>query len=765
MGSAYYGTCFSSLIFSARATSRIVVASNAGDLNTVIGSGFSVRWPLWFTQVPNSVALMSNGIDPMQRWDSSTGIMEVAGVPPPLTSVTVKINGVYSAQASGALIYAFCRFYDEYGNFSDLSPVGAASYGVSTVQPSGQQTIPTTTSPPFPTPAAIYGGAPNAATGTGSNGTCASTTVGTALDIPSPTGPYKSKVVGRQLLRNTPGQATTFYVDIDTRDLTSTTLYSYNNDAFLETQEAVPLLTSTGALFANTHGFPPSWKAVTASYLSRIFATAEQVYNVGNVIVTSGSTTVTGVGTSWPQNFNGRRLFISNPPGEYEIASVNTALQTLTLTGSYNGPTDQFAIYGIRAPASEWRLIYYTPSGEPESWPATYALSLQDDGDEITGLMQLGSFLYILEKRHIYRLTFLTDPAVDGAIFLSSRRGCLGQRLWVQAEATAYLFDQLGVHSFTGGSSVPISDPIQDMWRDNGQSSLVINWNADTNLWSCSYNATHTTIRFFVAMNSSRYPHHALCFNYRQNRWWIEEYSRPICSTTSMQIGAITYTVAGTDANNVISLDVGYLDGTRGIVPTIGGTVSSATTCSMTDSLASFTDEIVNLQLSITQGRAKGQSRRIISVTNSGTRLTLKTPWNILPEAGDYYEVAAIPWMWQPGWFRFLDDAEGTNARDVEVLYQPLSEGTTDLEIYFNRSIVPRTWVTDRTGTATVTSGDSRVEIDMTDTHGRGIFRMEGHRERYIDGDIYVSPKLSGFQHGEPIRIYRMTIVGASQET
>lgn len=750
--------CDLKLVFAIRATCNTVVAANTGDLNTVIGSGFSTKWPFWFTQVPNSVALMSNGIDPMQRWDSSTGIMEVAGVPPPLTELTLTIGGTYSAQAIGALIYGFVRFYDNYGNFSDLSPVGTASYGVSVVEPV-DRTVTTIKS----NPAVIYGGAPNQITGTQAAG-AGSTTIGIASTAAKPTGPYASKVVGRQFLRNTPGQATTFYVDIDTRDLTSDTFSSYNDDAFLQTQEAVPLLTSTGALLANTHGFPPSWKAVTASYLSRIFATAEQVYNVGNVIVTSGSTTVTGVGTTWPTNFNGRHLFISDPPGEYEIESVDVTNQTLTLSGAYNGPTDQFAIYGIRAPSNEWRLIYYTPAGEPESWPATFALSLQDDGDEITGLMQLGSFLYILEKRHIYRLTFLTDPAVDGAIFLSSRRGCLSQRLWVQAEATAYIFDQLGVHSFTGGNSVPISDPIQDLWRDNGQSPLVINWNADTSLWSCSYNATHTTIRFFVAMIGSRYPHHALCFNYRQNRWWIEEYPRPICSTTSMQIGSTTYTVAGTDSNNVVSLDVGYLDGTRGIVPTVAGFVDSATPCSLTDSSAAFTDEIVNLQVSITQGRAKGQSRRIIAVTDSGTRLALKTPWSILPDADDYYEVAAINWHWQPGWFRFLDDAESTNSRDVEVLFQPLDKGTADLEIFFNRSTTPRTWVTDRTGTATVVAGDPRVEIDLADEHGRGIFRMEGHKDRYIDGDIYMSPKLSGFQHREPVRIYRMTITGAAQE-
>ena len=729
------------IVFAMRSTCNTVVTANTGDLNTVIGSGFSARWPFWFNQVPNSVVLMSNGIDPMQRWDSTTGVMEIAGVPPPLTSPTIRLTGTTSDAAIGAYIYAFVRFYDNYGNFSDLSPVGIGSYGYSEVT------------------SVSYGGVPNGIT-IGPTGF----DIGPAGAVPVPTGPYARKVIGRQLLRNTPGQATAFYVDIDTRDLSSTTFDSGNSDSFVQTQEAIPLLTSTGALFANTHGFPPSWKSVTASYLSRVFAAGEVVYNVGSVVVTSGSQTVLGIGTRWPENFNGRNLYISDPPGEYEIESVDVADQTITLVNAYNGPTNQFAVYGIRAPSSEWRTIYYTPPGDPESWPATFGLTLQDDGDEITGLMQLGSFLYILENRHIYRLTFLTDPAVDGAIFLSSRRGCISQRLWVQAEATAYLMDQLGIHSFTGGASVPISDSIQDLWRDNGESPLTINWNADTNLWSTSYNATHTTIRFFVAMNSSRYPHHAICFNYRLNRWWIEEYSRPVCSTSQMQIGSTSYTIAGTDANNVVALDVGYYDGTRGIVPTMTGQVDSVTACSLTDASAKFTNEVVNLEIAITQGKGKGQSRRIISVTDSGTRLVLKTPWNVLPNSQSTYHVAAIPWKWQAGWFRFFDDAEHTNARDIDVVYKPIKGGTTDLELYFDRNADPRNWIANRAGNASVIAGDPKIEIDMTDKSAHGIFRMEGHKERFMGGDTYVSPVLSGFQHGEPIRVFRVEITGVSQE-
>jgi hypothetical protein len=711
------------IIFAMRTTSNIVVSANPGDLHTVIGSGFSQKYPFWCSQVPGSVAILSNGIDPMQRWDSATGVLEVAGVPAPATAVTgTVLTGNASALAAFAFIYAMCRFYDIYGNVSDLSPIGVGVGGYSTI--SGFR----------------YD------------------------DVPLPTGPYASKVVGRQIMRNTPGQASVFFVDIDTVDLTNTTFQSNRDDVNLTGQVAVPLLDTAGNALANTHGFPPSWKAVTAPYLGRVFATGEIIYNEGNVVVTSYSDQVQGVGTNWPVNFTGRHLFISDPPGEYEILSVDVANQVLTLGQVYNGPTNQFAIYGIRAPSEEWRLIYYTPSNDPESWPPTYALSLQDDGDEITGLMVLGSFLYILERKHIYRLTFLTDPAIDGAIFLSSKRGCLNQRMWVQAESTAYVFDELGVHAFSGGNSQPISDSIQDLWRDNSDSPLVINWNADTSLWSCSCNNQHTTVRFFVAMTGSRYPRHALCYNYRNNRWWIEEYLRPVCSTEQMDIGTKTQTVAGLDANSIVALDVGYIDGSRGIVPTLTGRVGGWSPCSLTDPAAKFTPEVVNMNVSLTMGRGKGQQRRIVAVTDNGTRLALETPWGVYPDPGDRYRIGPIKWQWKIGWFRLLDDAASQNARDIEVLYQPLDHGTCDVQLYYNRAGDAKVWSQDRRGTATVQAGDSRVEIDFTNPRARGVVRIEGHRERYLGGDLYVSPEIDGFQHGVPIKIYRITLSGCAAE-
>ena len=680
------------IVFAASCRSRVGIVANPGDLNTVLSSGYSDRFPFHYTTVPYGVVLLTNGVDPMLRWDPATGVLEVAGVNAPQTAPSIQVLG--TASATPVAIYAYVRYIDGNGNASDLSPISdAAPTSVNPVTGAVYYNV--------PAPGATY------------------------QDVPDPgdvyTDPYFYKVVRRQVLRNTPGQGTTWYVDIDTEDMTSTSFVSQTDDATLQTQEAVPILNPDGSILANTHGFPPSTKLACCMAQGRAFLAGEVSYNIGSIITANGSKTVIGVGTRWPASFAGRVLYITSPPNEFPIKKVDVANQTLTLVNEYDGPSDNFATYGIRSPRTDWRLVYYSAPLEPESWPVTQALSVQDDGDEITGLMQLSSFIYILERRHIYRVTFQNNPAVDGGIFLSSNRGCLTNRLWVLAEDTVYMLDEMGIHSFQGGNSTPISEPIQDLFRDNTDSPLRVNWDADNTLWHANYSEVHGTVRFFVSMTGSPQPRHAICYNYRENRWWLEEYSRPITSSTRALIGNVR-TFGGTDANQIYAMDSGYYDGTRGVQGTLFHSCTGVSPCGLADAAAQWRQEMVGLYATMSTGVAKGQSRRIVAVDATGTSLILKTPWTILPQAGDDYMIGAIPWKWRGGWFVFLDDVEAQTARDVEVVFTPLSHGIANLQLYYNYIETPRVWTTARDGTATVIPNTPDVEVDLTSSNASAFF-------------------------------------------
>jgi hypothetical protein len=701
--------------FAVTADVQVRLPPSDGRLGTVLRTGLSGRHPFYFAEAADGVVLITNGIDPMLRWDGSGLSAEVAGVPAPATGPSILVVGGIVSTSS---YLAFVRFVDRRGNVSDLSPISDAALGYTHL------------------PRVTYTG------------------------VEVPTGAAAGKVQRRQLLRNTLGQADTFYVDVDTFDLTSTTFVSEKTDTELSGGEPVPLTDDLGDPLANTHGFPPGHKAVVVAHLGRMFAAVEVAYREGHVAVTAGVATVAGVATDWPANFVGRRLYVPAAPASYKIVAVDVAAQVLTLAGDYQGPTDLFALYAIKAAPGDRKLVMYTPAGEPESWPATYAFGVQEDGDEVTGLMAMSSFLYILERRHIYRFTFKDNPEKDGGIFLTSGRGCVNGRLWVIAEDAAYMLDEMGVHSFSGGESTPISAPIQDLFRDDTDSPLRLDWTVDPSLWHASYSEVHATIRFFVAMTGSRFPRHALCYNYRAKRWWIEEYTRPATSSCRGRIGTVR-AFAGTDHRELLSLDVGHADGPRDPTATLRGTATASTPLSLTDALARFTPDMVNAPLHLVSGRGKGQWRRVVAV--SATRLEVDRPWLVAPDAETGYAVGGIGWEWRGGTFRHADP-ENSLPRDVELVYQPNDAGTMDLRLYYDHADEPRTWSASRDGVAVVAAGESAVVVNLADPRGRADHRLDGHLERNVAGDRYVAAELSGVQVGEPVRVYRVTLNGVEPE-
>jgi hypothetical protein len=234
---------------------------------------------------------------------------------------------------------------------------------------------------------------------------------------------------------------------------------------------------------------------------------------------------------------------------------------------------------------------------------------------------------------------------------------------------------------------------------------------------------------------------------------------RPVNSCARTRIGVIR-TLAGLDHREVAALDVDYTDGARDVLGSIRGTATFATPCSLTDDAATFAVDATNCAVFMVSGDSRGQWRRVVVV--GPTRLVTLTPWEVKPRAGDSYVVAGIQWNWRGGTFRFVDPTEPGRPRDVEMLFQPLAEdsGPMALRLYYNRSDIPRAWEVSRDGVATVTAGQAEVMVDMTESRGRALMRLEGHKENYIDGDQYVSPELEGVQCDEPVRVFRVTMNG-----
>ncbi len=249
----------------------------ATGISNRLNANISGSYPASYAETPSGLILIANGNDAMIRWDASSGTADTAGVQAPTTAIS------FGGMNAGTIIgkrTAYVRFVDAYGNYSNLSPVSNeidCGYdrlieGVSRGS-NGQATIVSTAhglSTGYQIVVSGVGGAGfSAMNSTTANPSWTITVVdadtftlnGLTLpasgnqwegagqwsygiqtlgyqDVPTP---VETKVVRRQILRNLAGDASTYYVDIDTTDLTTTVFASTTDDETLAGNQPVNL--------------------------------------------------------------------------------------------------------------------------------------------------------------------------------------------------------------------------------------------------------------------------------------------------------------------------------------------------------------------------------------------------------------------------------------------------------------------------------------------------------------------------------------------
>lgn len=680
-------------------------------MTVTLATGKHPRFPATFARAGQNRILMATGVDDMLRWDGFTASAETAGVTAPTTATTLAIGNPGLCGPGTYTVYV--RYLDSEGNPSNLSPISNALTFIG----SGREILCTA--------------------------------------VPTPTDP---NVVRRQILRNTTGQSSTYYIEVNTTDLTTTAFTLSLSDANLSLLSAVALLDTDGNPLANQYGRPPNHKAVVAQHLGRMFAATEVDFNEGHAEVTNGSTTVFIIGTALKDALNGRDFYVVGAPKAYAISAVSTALGTLTLSEAYGGTTDKFAPYAIKSSRTNRRSVHWSQTALPEAWVATNSFQVQESGDEITGLISRGSYLYILEREHTHRLTYQSNPATDAGVFLAAYRGCVNQRCWVVVEASIYMLDEQGIFAFDDGESKPISGQIQDVFRP-GTSGYHINWSASKWFHAAWYPAEET-IRWFVALEGSYLPKHALCFQYRAERWWIEEFPVYIGASLLTRLGGQPRAACGSRNVGVNILEAGTLDLTANEVGS-RGTVTGVTHMSITDAAASFpSDGVDGAPVVIVSGKGKGQLRIVYSHTT--TVLNVTTPWKVKPDTTSVYQLGGIKWKWRSGWLKWID-AEEAASRRIGLSFEPtVSAATMDLRRYVDRSRTPKIskvdW--DDEGLSIVKDDDEAI-VNMQRTVGYTSQSVDDGRERLVGLDKFVSLELAGVTNRDVVRIYQLELDGA----
>lgn len=697
---------------------RVSLLQTQTPLAPVIVSGVPRAKAMCFARSPDGNVYMATGLTPIYKWDGVSYTASTVGVSPPTSAPSVTGSGTGSITGTYS---AYLRFLDADGNPSNLSPV-SDSLTVDSV----------------------------------------STFTYTGVEAPT-----EMKAVRKQLLRNTTGQALVYYVDVDSTDLSATSFTSTLTDTQLALNTPVALFDDQGNSLANRFGVPPDDKPVICSYLDRMFAAGEVQYGDGNVQVTTASTTVTGIGTQWTSSFAGRFLYVVGTGRSYEISSVDAAAQTLTLTEAYAGGTDPFAVYVIRPSPAARRTLQFSEAGLYEAWPAANGLTVEENGDSITGLMVADSFLWVLQRRHVYRLTYHLGPLVDGGLFLSARRGCVNNRCWVYVDGASYLLDEQGVYSLSGGGeSENVSQAIQDLFYLNSTDAAYrVNWAASE--W---FHALHCrderTIRWYVALGGHRLPMHALCYNYDAQAWWVEKYAFPVGHSTVTDSALPRPVVCG-PARRVFAQGVGSLDGPDPEQGTTRATASSAGVLSLVaPATASFAStRLAGSPVSIVSGRGKAQTNVVASV--SGTTVYLARPWLVKPDSTSKFQLGGVTWSWKTGLMRWAN-VEGDVQRRVTLSFPPApEEAYLDLRVFRDYKATPEVYGSDQPSTPTkadavqVTAGSADAVFSLQNQYGFGHVLLGNKRgPRSLKWDLF-AVELRGVTSEGAVVVHELAVEGA----
>lgn len=679
-----------------------------------------------FVETSDGTLIMANGIDPVLQWDGYAETTRLAGVYPPDQTITpfLSSSGTNAVNGITGTYYCAVRFVDSDGNFSNLSPISNAFAATNALQ-------------------LIYG------------------------NLPIPSQP---DVVRRQILRNTNGQASTFYVDIDTTDLGATSLTSSTSDSDLTTHDPVPLLDANGADIANVYTQPPDNKPFIAWHNERMHFAGIEPYTEGSIRLELGSQTVTGSGTEWKSTFVGRYLHVDGAPGPLLITKVTDKL-TLTVDQPLTTPPSiTFASYAIRPAPQEEKQVYYSEPGLATAVPATNALLLNQDGDTITGMMNYSSFLYYLERRNIYRLTSRVDPKTDGQIYQSANRGCINNRCWAVGSENAYLLDEGGAYIFSENEAAEtVTQNIQDIFRPESFSSIKINW-AASRYFHAVHSPQEEIIRWYICLGEDRYPRHSLTFCYTTRRWSVEELMVPIgASCLGRAVG-----IAGTTALGVQQVYLGSrsarmlglsFDGLDGISASRAprGVVSAADIQSLTADGFDLSNA-VGATVAIVYGRAQYQIREVVEV--SGTYIRVDRPWSVVPAVGDVFQIGGVKFEYKTRRMRIVR-TESTSARSMETQYIP-TQSKTIPQVF-------RTKIYDDYGTVAKTAGRKMdlglsrwfsasvgLEGQYNDMTGTGFVKQtfDSGAEMNTDAPKSVSIGIDGIAGPERIRIRSVLLNG-----
>jgi hypothetical protein len=439
---------------------------------------------------------------------------------------------------------------------------------------------------------------------------------------------------------------------------------------------------------------------------------------------------------------------------------------------------------GVDTTGKEPNTLRFSEADEPESMPDVNELIIQSNlrsTDYITALIPYAGAMVVCQSRHSHRLTYVSQPLIDAALFLLAYRGCINQRCWDIYDGRVYAMDDQGVYSLDPQGNVEsLTLGLDDLWQGKIDYSKR-EWffvRADRRL-----NVLRVSLQL-IGDGDTKFPTRQLVYSFEYKTWWEERFPETLtagtdCRTSNGQMALVFGNSKGqmrqvsSGLNDIADCSIGSVrvtDPGRGYrnppkVRALGGHG------------AEFEAGINS------DGQITGIVVKQPGTGYTSTSLVIEPP----PEGGKQaaaecvLATGSLPvhWYYKSGCFEYVSDSQDKKGgqhqtRHCSVTYQP-TKGDCDLNLqgFYNNAKYPRSNVVRRDrGTGFVHSDEipaavlnmAATPLQEAEAHGVARALFSGRvLDDMMGTDRHVSIALSGQQGSQgPVVIHSVDIFGVN---
>lgn len=551
------------------------------------------------------------------------------------------------------------------------------------------------------------------------------------------------------------------YLDKTVNDNSTTSTTSVITNSILRTRSILAINAPDGTINARRYGRPPVWARHVVYHQNRTHWMVANRFEEGHAEYTASSQAVNIIGakTGCLRFMVGQKIVNQDGSAsggiEYAITAVSALGGFVRMATAWPGDTNKFAKYSIYPGKSKINTIIPSYGGEPESVNPEDAVELDSDKtneEELTGGFSLHSFLYVTTAANIFRWPFLTDP-VRAGIYPDADRGCVNERCAVRGNIFVYLMDREGFYRFNGSPDDSIGDAVAD-YVDNR-----ISW-GQSKWFFAVWHPVDSIVRFFVSLDGSYYPKHALAYSEQTGEWWEETYPWQIAAATVIPAPIHRKLICGSSCERILAMDAagdtgGGLTATGVGLPSSGRyTVTAATAWSVTVSGADWNNaDMEYAPIEIVAGSGRKQQRLILSANKITGKILIDRPWHELPDVtgGGVVCVGGIHYTAITKPYEMIDGEE----KKVELQFQPTrNEQTVELALAYNQATTALT-----------------AQINQAQLHGGTLVKGQpwiSHRltkartDGEWDGRVWVEPSERSSARGPSNRYLTLTVDGCA---